>query len=146
MVRSSSVCSPSRAALSPPNSSASSFMCHSSITLSCVSFSSAMPWCDRLWYPSVIRSPSICMTGVATLLSISVTERVESVSNARRTRSYMIRTFSMYCAGLAGQRVKDAPTGVELGDLRVDLLRRPLEEELAEDVRGPLVRRDGDAG
>ena len=41
-------------------------------------------------------------TGVPTLLSISVIARVESVSKARRARSYMSFTLSMYCAGLAG--------------------------------------------
>ena len=33
----------------PLNRPASSFMCHSSITFSCASFSSARPWCERLW-------------------------------------------------------------------------------------------------
>jgi hypothetical protein len=50
----------------------------------------------------VIVAPAIGTTGVPTLLSISVTARVESVSKARRARSYMTRTLAMYCAGLAG--------------------------------------------
>ena len=51
---------------------------------------------------SVIVAPSICTTGVPTLLSISVITRVESVSKAKRARSYMTCTLAMYWAGLAG--------------------------------------------
>ena len=47
-------------------------------------------------------APGICNTGVPTLFNISVMARVESVSNARRARSYMSFTLSMYCAGLVG--------------------------------------------
>ena len=50
----------------------------------------------------MIVSPAICTTGVPTLLSMSVTARVESVSKASRARSYMTFTLAMYCAGLAG--------------------------------------------
>src|SRR4051812_33147575 len=49
-------------------------------------------------------------------------------------------------AGLIRHGIEDASAGVELADLRVDLLGRPLKEKLAEDTGGALFRRDRDAG
>src|ERR1700746_268603 len=47
-------------------------------------------------------APLISTTGVATLSSIRVTARVESVSKANRTKRYILATLAMCCAGLAG--------------------------------------------
>jgi hypothetical protein len=47
---------------------------------------------------------------------------------------------------LVGHGVEDAPAGVELAHLRVDLLGRPLQEKLTKHARGAFLRRDRDAG
>ena len=46
---------------------------------------------------------------------------------------------------MVGDGVENAAAGVELADLRLDLLGRALEEELFENFRGLVFRRNRDA-
>jgi hypothetical protein len=50
----------------------------------------------------VIVAPAICTTGRADAVEHQRDRAGESVSKARRARSYMTCTLAMYCAGLAG--------------------------------------------
>ena len=200
-MRSSRVSSPSRIALRSVNRLPSSFMCHSSMVLSCEQLGLGFPVVGEV----VIAVADVHAVEFDDGRAHAVEHerdgaRVESVSKARRARSYMSFTLSMYSAGLAGSRgmgaltaglglfsqprdtcmrcsrsrtlvkywssrsrsragtlpleflglagdgVEDAPAGVELPDLRVDLVGRALEEQLLEDVGRLVLGRDRDAG